>query len=65
MQERILKMQEKPRTEQEIGDEALVMIYLDILKYAKHHCPDSEDPYEITDRIFIDMLKANGENNEN
>lgn len=27
--------------------------------------PDDEDPYEITDRIFIDMLKANGENNEN
>lgn len=52
-------MQEKPRTEQEIGDEALVMSYLDIPKYAKHHCPDSEDPYEITDRIFIDMMKAN------
>ena len=52
-------MQEKPRTEQEIGDEALVMSYLDILKYDKHHCPDSEDPYEITDRIFIDMMKAN------
>lgn len=49
----------------EIGDEALVMSYLDILKYAKYHCPDDEDPYEITDRIFIDMLKANGENNEN
>ena len=31
----------------------------DILKYAKHHCPDSEDPYEITDRIFIDVMKAN------
>lgn len=59
VQERILKMQEKPRTEQEIGDEALVMSYLDILKYAKHHCPDSEDPYEITDRIFIDVMKAN------
>lgn len=52
-------------TEMEIGDEALVMSYLDILKYAKYHCPDDEDPYEITDRIFIDMLKANGENNEN
>ena len=52
-------MQEKPRTEQEIGDEALVMSYLDILKYEKHHCPADEDPYEITDRIFIDMMKAN------
>lgn len=28
----------------EIGDEALVMSYLDILKYAKYHCPDDEDP---------------------
>ena len=58
-------LQEKPRTEAEMGDEALVMAYLDILKYAKYHCPDDEDPFEITDRIFIDMLKANGENNEN
>lgn len=50
-----------------MGDEALVMTYLDILKYAKHHCSDSEDPYEITDRIFIDNLKAVGfgENNDN
>lgn len=61
-------MQEKnTRTEIEMGDEALVMSYLDILKYAKHHCPDGEDPYEITDRIFIDNLKAVGfgENNDN
>ena len=61
-------MQEKKtRTETEMGDEALVMTYLDILKYAKHHCPDGEDPYEITDRIFIDNLKAVGfgENNDN
>lgn len=61
-------MQEKnTRTETEMGDEALVMSYLDILKYAKHHCPDGEDPYEITDRIFIDNLKAVGfgENNDN
>lgn len=64
MQERILKMQEKPRTEQEIGDEALVMSYLDILKYAKHHCPADEDPYEITDRIFIDMMKANSRDDQ-
>lgn len=55
------------RTETEMGDEALVMSYLDILKYAKHHCPDGEDPYEIADRIFIDNLKAVGfgENNDN
>lgn len=37
------------RSELEIGDEALVMSYLDILKYAKYHCPDDEGPYEITD----------------
>lgn len=50
-----------------MGDEALVMAYLDILKYAKHHCPDGEDPYEITDHIFIDNLKAVGfeQNNDN
>ena len=60
-------MQETTRTETEMGDEALVMSYLDILKYAKHHCPDGEDPYEITDHIFIDNLKAVvfGENNDN
>lgn len=61
-------MQEKKtRTEAEMGDEALVMAYLDILKYAKHHCPDGEDPYEITDHIFIDNLKAVGfeQNNDN
>lgn len=60
-------MQETTRTEAEMGDEALVMSYLDILKHAKHHCPDSEDPYEITDHIFIDNLKAVGfgENNDN
>lgn len=60
-------MQETTRTEAEMGDEALVMSYLDILKYAKHHCPDSEDSYEITDHIFIDNLKAVGfgENNDN
>lgn len=61
-------MQEKKtRTEAEMGDEALVMTYLDILKYAKYHCSDGEDPYEITDRIFIDNLKAVGfeQNNDN
>lgn len=60
-------MQETTRTEAEMGDEALVMSYLDILKYAKHHCPDGEDPYEITGHIFIDNLKAVGfgENNDN
>lgn len=60
-------MQETTRTEAEMGDEALVMSYLDILKYAKHHCPDGEDLYEITDHIFIDNLKAVGfgENNDN
>lgn len=57
-------MLEKPRTEQEIGDEALVMSYLDILKYAKHHCPADEDPYEITDRIFIDVMKANSRDDQ-
>lgn len=59
-------MQEKnTRNDLEIANETMVMTYLNILKYAKYHCPDDEDPYEITDRIFIDMLKANGENNEN
>ena len=60
-------MQETTRTETEISDEAQVMLYLDLIKYAKHHCPDGEDPYEITDRIFIDNFKAVGfgENNDN
>ncbi len=51
MQERILKMQEKPRTEQEIGDEALVMSYLDILqtRLYKHNVLTPDD--------YKDMLK--------
>ena len=46
-----------------VGNETAVMMYLNILKYAKHHCPEDEDPYEITDRIFTDMFAANKASN--
>ena len=51
------------RNELEVGNETMVMMYLNILKYAKHHCSDDEYPYEITDRLFIDTLVANNKNN--
>lgn len=50
---------DETRNELEVGNEAAVMMYLNILKYAKHHCPEDEDPYEITDRVFTDALVAN------
>lgn len=37
--------------------------YYKNLKYAKHHCSNDEDPYEITDRVFTDALVANNKNN--
>lgn len=61
-------MQERnARNDLEIANEAMAMTCLNILKYANHHCEENQDPYEITDRIFIDNLKAVGfgENNDN
>lgn len=54
---------DETRNELEVGNEAAVMMYLNILKYAKHHCPEDEDHYEITDRVFTDALVANNKNN--
>lgn len=56
-------MMDETKNELEVGNEAAVMMYLNILKYAKHHCPEDEDPYEITDRIFTDMFAANKASN--
>lgn len=50
---------DETRNEIEVNNESMVMMYLNILKYAQHHCPDDVDPYEITDRIIIDTLVAN------
>ena len=50
---------DETRNELEVGNETMVMMYLNILKYAKHHCSENEDPYEITDRVFTDALVAN------
>lgn len=54
---------DETRNDLEVGNEIAVMMYLNILKYAKHHCPEDEDHYEITDRIFTDMLAANKASN--
>lgn len=54
---------DETRNALEVGNETAVMMYLNILKYAKHHCPEDEDPYEITDRVFTDALVANNKNN--
>lgn len=51
---------DETRNDLEVG---AVMMYLNILKYAKHHCPEDEDPYEITDRIFTDIFAANKASN--
>lgn len=59
----IEEMINENRNELEVGNETAVMMYLNILKYAKHHCPEDEDPYEIADRIFTDMLAANKASN--
>ena len=55
---------DETRNELEVGNETMVMMYLNILKYAKHHCSNDEDPYEITDRVFTDALVANNKNNQ-
>ena len=50
-------MQETTRNDIEIANESMVMAYLNILKYAKHHCLNSEeDPYDIADHVFINWL---------
>lgn len=54
---------DETRNDLEVGNETAVMMYLNILKYAKHYCPEDEDPYEITDRIFTDMFAANKASN--
>lgn len=54
---------DETRNELEVGNEAAVMMYLNILKYTKHHCSGNEDPYEIADRVFVDVLAANNKNN--
>lgn len=52
-------MQETTRNDIEIANESMVMTYLNILKYAKHHCLNSEeDPYDIADHVFINWLKV-------
>lgn len=56
-------MMDETRNDLEVGNETAVMMYLNILKYAKHHCPEDEDPHEITNRIFTDMLAANKASN--
>lgn len=48
------------RTEFEQDDEALVMFYLDILKYVQHHTGRKIGSYKIADHIFTCLLKANG-----
>lgn len=52
------------RNDLEIANETMVMIYLNILKYAKHHCAKSEDPWEVADRVFTGYMKALMENNQ-
>ena len=64
-------MQEKnTRNDLEIANETMVMTYLNILKYANHHCEKNQDPYKIADHVFTSWIKATinnqqeGTNNE-
>lgn len=53
------------RNDIEIANESMVMTYLNILKYAKHHCLNSEeDPYDIADHVFINWLKVTISNSQ-
>ena len=58
------------RNDLEIANETMVMTYLNILKYANHHCEENQDPYKIADHVFTSWIKATinnqqeGTNNE-
>ncbi len=32
--------------------------YLNILKYAEHHCNEGQNPYKIADHVFTGYMKA-------
>ena len=46
------------RNELEVANETMVMNYLNILKYAKHHCAKNQDPYKIADHVFAIWMKT-------
>lgn len=63
-------MQEQDsRNELEVANESMVMTYLNMLKYAEHHCNENQDPVTVTDHVFMCWYKAvselNYENNIN
>lgn len=62
----MLRMPENTtRNDIEIANESMVMTYLNILKYAKHHYLNSEeDPYDIADHVFINWLKVTISNSQ-
>lgn len=55
---------EPKRNDLEIANETMVMTYLNILKYAKHHCEDNQDFYKIADHVFTDWLKSMSDNQQ-
>lgn len=46
------------RNDLEVANETMVMTYLNILKYAEHHCNKDQDPYKIADHVFTGYMKA-------
>lgn len=46
------------RNDLEIANETMVMTYLNILKYAEHHCSEGQEPYKIADHVFTGYMKA-------
>lgn len=57
-------MQEQDtRNELEVANEALVMTYLNFLKYAEHHCNADQDPLDVADHVFYVWYKVACETN--
>ncbi len=63
MREQIMMAEETAKNELEIANEAMIMTYLNFLKYAEHHCNPDQDPTEVTNYVFYVWYKVASEIN--
>ena len=54
--------EETAKNELEIANEAIIMTYLNFLKYAEHHCNPDQDPTEVANYVFYVWYKVVSEN---
>lgn len=54
--------EETAKNELEIANEAMIMTYLNFLKYAEHHCNPDQDPTEVANYVFYVWYKVVSEN---